>query len=254
MVCSSAAAAALLSAILLLILFFFGSSTLVYAAGDNYCAPSSCGNLTNIRYPFRLKDDPPNCGDPNYELTCDHLNRTILTLLSNNYYVTTITYYGDLISEYVEFDIQVKYVGMEKSNNGSCNHLPLPASPLTPSNLSRNQHYRVYYGWVTLVNCSKEVKNKSMHHYHNYYRAVPCLSHNNSFIYLIGGGYGSSYEVRNLMPSCRFLAMFPDNNYINWYSSKPIDISNFLGHGFTLNYYGFPRSNYIRYCLRKSLR
>ncbi|XP_039118688.1 putative RING-H2 finger protein ATL21B, partial [Dioscorea cayenensis subsp. rotundata] len=174
----------LLSAIFLFILFFFfDSSTFVSAAGD-YCAPSSCGNLTNIRHPFRLKDDPPNCGNPNYELTCDHMNHTILSLLSNSYYVTNITYYDrDYFYDDVDFDIQLMYVGMViKYNNGRCSHLPPPASHLTFSNLSTNKYYMTYT-WVTLVNCSKEVKNKSMHNYWS----VPCLSHNNnnSFIYLV---------------------------------------------------------------------
>ncbi|KAH7659306.1 Wall-associated receptor kinase galacturonan-binding domain-containing protein [Dioscorea alata] len=193
-------------------LFFFSlfpcNTTLVSAAGDHYCAPSSCGNLTNIRYPFRLKDDPPNCGNPNYELTCDHLNHTLLTLFSHSYYVTNITYY-----EHYFFDAEVdfKYVGMEKynniNNNGSCSHLPLPAS-LTRSQMMSYKYYDAYYGWVTLVNCSKELKDKSMRHYYKvndsnldydyYYKPVPCLSHNNSFIYLIGGGYyGSSYKTNN---------------------------------------------------------
>ncbi|KAG2709267.1 hypothetical protein I3760_05G230400 [Carya illinoinensis] len=33
---------------------------------DNYCAPSSCGNIPNISNPFRLKGDPPKCGDTRY--------------------------------------------------------------------------------------------------------------------------------------------------------------------------------------------
>ncbi|KAG6655697.1 hypothetical protein CIPAW_05G233700 [Carya illinoinensis] len=34
---------------------------------DNYsCVPSSCGNIPNISYPFRLKGNPPNCGDKRY--------------------------------------------------------------------------------------------------------------------------------------------------------------------------------------------
>ena len=31
---------------------------------------SSCGKITNITHPFRLKGDPPNCGDSRYELEC----------------------------------------------------------------------------------------------------------------------------------------------------------------------------------------
>ncbi|KAK6925988.1 Protein kinase domain [Dillenia turbinata] len=30
---------------------------------DNQCMPCSCGALRNISYPFRLKSDPPGCGD-----------------------------------------------------------------------------------------------------------------------------------------------------------------------------------------------
>jgi hypothetical protein len=30
---------------------------------DHHCPPSSCGNIDNISYPFRLKADPPICSD-----------------------------------------------------------------------------------------------------------------------------------------------------------------------------------------------
>ncbi|XP_039119414.1 rust resistance kinase Lr10-like [Dioscorea cayenensis subsp. rotundata] len=242
--------------------FFFSSSTLVSVAAGDHCAPSSCGNLTNIRYPFRLKDDPSNCGDPNYELTCDHLNHTILTLSSHSYYITDIKYLSDK-----SFMIHVKYVGMEKYNNfnnGSCSHIPLPASPLTLSDQMRSNKYYDVFGWVTYVNCSKEVKDNVSKYY---YRPVPCLSNNNSFIYHIDPDYYrlyevhnlnyGVYEVRNLMPSCRFLAMFPDNSYIDWYSidQQPTDIFKFLDQGFTLR--SFSKSAYspgLRHCLNESLR
>ncbi|KAM0934248.1 putative glycerophosphodiester phosphodiesterase, protein kinase RLK-Pelle-LRK10L-2 family [Dioscorea sansibarensis] len=243
--------------ILFFFFFFFFSSTLVTAARD-YCAPSSCGNLTNIRYPFRLKDDPPNCGNSNYELTCDHLNHTILTLLSNSYYVTNITYHDwDYFSDDdVGFEIQVMYVGMEEYSKGSCSHLPFLTSPLTFTKLNSNNYYSSYE-WVTLVNCSKEMKNKSIHddifdEYH-YYSPVPCLSHNNSFVYLISGGY-RSYEVRNLMPSCRFLAMFPDNFNLYGPVEQPVDIFKFLAKGFTLQRSISWSTPTIRHCLTSSLR
>ncbi|KAH7659324.1 Glycerophosphodiester phosphodiesterase protein [Dioscorea alata] len=205
---SPAVPSALQPAFLLLLFLFFLSNSTIVSAGD-YCAPSSCGNITNIRNPFRLKDDPLNCGDPNYELTCDHLNHTILPLLSNSYYVTNITYDDEDF-----FNIKVKDIGTVKYNNRSC-HLPFLPSPLTVSKLRSNDYYRANE-WVPLVNCSKKVKNKSMHHFYNgynyfyEYRPVPCLSHNNSFIYLIiGGPYNSYYEVGGLMPSCRFVLWAP---------------------------------------------
>ncbi|XP_039142322.1 LOW QUALITY PROTEIN: rust resistance kinase Lr10-like [Dioscorea cayenensis subsp. rotundata] len=151
---------------------------------------------------------------------------------------------------------------MVKHNKGSCSHLPLLSSPLTVSKLSSNSYYMVYT-WVSLVNCSKEVKNKFLmsfgfnREYYSYWPAS-CLSNNNSFIYLISDdGYGDygPYAVRHLMPSCRFLAMFPDNINNPWYPSdqEPADIFNFLAQGFILSRrLLIPKT--IRYCLRTSLR
>ncbi|XP_034710660.1 uncharacterized protein LOC117933410 [Vitis riparia] len=52
---------------------------------------SSCGNIHNISYPFRLKDDPRSCGESEYELACEN-NRTILYLYSGKYKVEEINY------------------------------------------------------------------------------------------------------------------------------------------------------------------
>ncbi|XP_057950444.1 LEAF RUST 10 DISEASE-RESISTANCE LOCUS RECEPTOR-LIKE PROTEIN KINASE-like 1.2 [Malania oleifera] len=62
--------------------------------GDS-CRPSSCGNIPNISYPFRLKGDPPNCGNHSYELSCEvRNNRTVLVLhlYSGEFYVQEINY------------------------------------------------------------------------------------------------------------------------------------------------------------------
>ncbi|KAM7267165.1 hypothetical protein ACFE04_009331 [Oxalis oulophora] len=53
--------------------------------------PSSCGDITNISYPFRLLGDPENCGDPNYELVCER-NTTVLYLQKQKYIVRSINY------------------------------------------------------------------------------------------------------------------------------------------------------------------
>jgi hypothetical protein len=44
------------------------------AEDGHQCAPSSCGNIHNISDPFRLQDDPENCGDRNYTLSCENNN------------------------------------------------------------------------------------------------------------------------------------------------------------------------------------
>ncbi|WVY90739.1 hypothetical protein V8G54_036253 [Vigna mungo] len=55
------------------------------------CPSSSCGEIGEIKYPFRLKGDPGGCGLPSYELACVN-NRTLFTLFSGNYYVKEINY------------------------------------------------------------------------------------------------------------------------------------------------------------------
>nr|GLL38860.1 LEAF RUST 10 DISEASE-RESISTANCE LOCUS RECEPTOR-LIKE PROTEIN KINASE-like 2.1 [Ipomoea trifida] len=55
------------------------------------CSPSSCGSIRNISSPFRLNTDPEDCGNPDYELTCEQ-NRTVLTLKTQKYYVQSINY------------------------------------------------------------------------------------------------------------------------------------------------------------------
>jgi len=55
------------------------------------CPPSSCGKITDIRYPFRLKGDPEKCGEKRYELGCEN-NVTVLYLNSAQYHVEAINY------------------------------------------------------------------------------------------------------------------------------------------------------------------
>ncbi|XP_050137234.1 rust resistance kinase Lr10-like isoform X2 [Malus sylvestris] len=70
-----------------------GFFCVVCSAKDDrhHCAPSSCGIIPNISYPFRLKHDPDNCGDQWYNLSCEN-NRTVLYLYSGKYHVQAINY------------------------------------------------------------------------------------------------------------------------------------------------------------------
>jgi len=52
---------------------------------------SSCGQITNINYPFRFKGDPEKCGLKRYELGCVN-NVTVLYLYSVKYDVQAINY------------------------------------------------------------------------------------------------------------------------------------------------------------------
>ncbi|XP_050105582.1 rust resistance kinase Lr10-like isoform X2 [Malus sylvestris] len=68
------------------------SSETCNAKDDSTNCTSSCGNIHNISYPFRLKDDPKHCGHILYTLSCEN-NITVLDLpYSDKYYVLAIDY------------------------------------------------------------------------------------------------------------------------------------------------------------------
>lgn len=62
------------------------------AKGNQTCRPSSCGEIRNISYPFRLESDPSGCGDPDYELVCEN-NHTVVYLPNPRYHNNGWRYY-----------------------------------------------------------------------------------------------------------------------------------------------------------------
>ncbi|MCD9638152.1 hypothetical protein HAX54_021926 [Datura stramonium] len=55
------------------------------------CVPSSCGNIQEIKFPFRLRTDPEHCGKRGYELDCQN-NQTVYNYKSRKFYVQEINY------------------------------------------------------------------------------------------------------------------------------------------------------------------
>ena len=94
------------------------------------CAPSSCGNIQNISYPFRLNTDPQSCGNNNYTLICENNISTVLNLYSGKYYVQAINY-GN-------FTIRVVDAGVQDN----CCSIPLYS--LAPDNFSDGDPYTWY--------------------------------------------------------------------------------------------------------------
>ncbi|KAM3729818.1 hypothetical protein ACB098_12G039400 [Castanea mollissima] len=77
-------------------------------ANDNHtCSASSCGNIHNISFPFRLKTDPENCGYFSYNLLCEN-NRTVLYLFGGKFYVEEISYNN--------YTIRIVDSGIQKNN------------------------------------------------------------------------------------------------------------------------------------------
>ncbi|KAL6128325.1 hypothetical protein ACLB2K_071680 [Fragaria x ananassa] len=126
------------------------------------CVPSSCGDIHNISYPFRLQQDPEHCGALNHTLECDHNNITVLRLFSQEYYVKAIYY------DYST--IRVVDPGLEKNNCSS-----LPRFPLNEFNFS---YLDTYPSWqlrypvdpVIFLKCANPV-NSSL-----YVSTAPCIN------------------------------------------------------------------------------
>ncbi|XP_056160148.1 uncharacterized protein LOC115686086 [Syzygium oleosum] len=124
------------------------------------CVASSCGDIRNISYPFRLKSDPKGCGNRKNELVCED-NRTVLYFSDSRLYVQSINYSAN----------QIRLVddGLQKDNCSS-----LPRHSWVPQNFVNefdpNKPYFIYnYLTLVIVNCSKQVSSPS------YIATGPCI-------------------------------------------------------------------------------
>lgn len=94
--------------ILTLLLLFHQTCS---AKHSHKCAPSSCGNIHNIRYPFRLMRDPADCGDSRYSLSCVNNRILVFYLFGGKYYVREVSYDS--------FNIRVVDSGMQMDKYSS---------------------------------------------------------------------------------------------------------------------------------------
>ncbi|KAJ0094133.1 hypothetical protein Patl1_15188 [Pistacia atlantica] len=157
-----------------LLIFLFISE--IQAGKFQQACSSSCGDITNISYPFRLKTDPVGCGDHDFELSCQsnktilelhsrkyyvsQSNKTILELHSRKYYVTRISYDERIISV---VDINLA--------NGSCS-LPYNDSAYRRLPCLSDQSYNVY---VNYGGYFKEIYDLPKSFYCSFISKVPIL-------------------------------------------------------------------------------
>ncbi|KAJ0037730.1 hypothetical protein Pint_22127 [Pistacia integerrima] len=175
----------------LLIFLFIGE---IQADKLQACS-SSCGDLTNISYPFRLKGDPPGCGDRDFQLSCQS-NKTILELDSGTYYVTGL-YHKERRIRVVDINLA----------NGSCNlpNISLSTNLLTSDFAYEQNVFSVYSEideFATFLNCSANISDSA-------YRRLPCFGDQSYNVYVNIGGYPK--EISDLPESsyCSFISMVP---------------------------------------------
>ncbi|XP_052291188.1 LEAF RUST 10 DISEASE-RESISTANCE LOCUS RECEPTOR-LIKE PROTEIN KINASE-like 2.4 isoform X6 [Citrus sinensis] len=175
-----------------LLMFVFSTSEIeARKLGVQMCS-SSCGDVRNISYPFRLKGDPAGCGHPELELSCEN-NKTILELSNSaRYYVKRISHDKCTIS-----------VADVNLANGSCG---LPYKSFSPyPYFFRHINGYILKSYAHYVNCSSNIVDQA-------YTKVPCLSNNQSNVYVYVGhvGYGvTNARISDLPDSCVFISKVP---------------------------------------------
>jgi len=118
---------------------------------SNYCAPSSCGNIHNISYPFRLNTDPKGCGNKYYELACENNVRPTLYLDMEKYYVQAINY--------SDFTIQLVNAAVQKDDCFSIPHHSLTEEMLRSA--SGNYYYQTNWpesSVLTFLCCKNQMR------------------------------------------------------------------------------------------------
>uniref|UniRef100_A0A2K1X2Q1 Protein kinase domain-containing protein n=1 Tax=Populus trichocarpa TaxID=3694 RepID=A0A2K1X2Q1_POPTR len=234
-----------------------------------HCAPSSCGNIQNISYPFRLNTDPQSCGNNNYNLSCENNISTVLYLYSGKYYVQAINY-GNYTIRVVDAGVQ-----------GNC--CSIPRYSLARDNFS----YGDPYTWYNYKQVLPPGVGEGFVDYRGYYwggRLPPTLSQPmifmscentvNSPLYVDTAPYGLNYGSGNysnsslvthsnyvtlggmnasdLMELCSIEKIFllPKKNYTDNYSFE--EIHSDLANGFELSWYNINCEKCRRGCYLNS--
>lgn len=166
--------------------FLFFSSIEGQITGSLPTCSSSCGELRNISYPFRLRRDPNNCGDSDYQLNCDD-NKAMLAIHSAEYYVEEISYNQQKIRL-----VDTAFV------NVNCS---LPKNSLSADEIDGDKRFLDgTFAWASFVSCSKAIEDPK-------YTPVPCANRMNENVYVIYNEFSRSISF--MKESCTFLAVVP---------------------------------------------
>ncbi|KAJ9679798.1 hypothetical protein PVL29_021648 [Vitis rotundifolia] len=166
------------------------------------CSPSSCGDMRNISYPFRLQDDPPSCGYPEYELICEN-NRTMINLYGGKYLVTQINYHNYTIrvvdpgrkKDNCWISSPLNSIGPYHINHESPNYFPSEwsANPAPRSAAYLSPSESIFYT-IVLMNCEQSIRED------NYTHIIPCDTRGSSssspiYAYAVVGEYVSVGDI-----------------------------------------------------------
>ncbi|OAY37641.1 LEAF RUST 10 DISEASE-RESISTANCE LOCUS RECEPTOR-LIKE PROTEIN KINASE-like 2.2 [Manihot esculenta] len=214
-----------------LIFVFLLVSQSCNAFETNRCAPSACGNIRNISYPFRLETDSINCGDHRYNLSCEN-NSTVLNLYGGKYYVQAINYHN--------FTIRLVDAGVRQHDCSSIPRFPLSHYHFRqgdPYWSDEGLGYSSLSGSILFLKCQNPV-NFSLYPYMD---AAPCISTGLKYSYVM---VIRSPWVSNLMDLCsvEMMTLIPSAalDYYSYYGQKNVsfnEIHKYLAFGFEISWF-----------------
>ncbi|KAI0511038.1 hypothetical protein KFK09_011656 [Dendrobium nobile] len=203
-------------------LIFLSFTEIIISHGKESCS-SSCGSLQNIRYPFHLRGDPAECGISDFELNCEG-NNTILDIHQMKYYVKDISYHDSTIT--------VVEVSLAR---GNCN---LPDKSIY-WDVFKQPFFLEFYNQrqAAFINCSIKINSPS-------FEIVPCLSKNNSTIYVVF----EAFYVQDLPINCHVLCT------VLMTENLQVSIFDNLKQGFRLHWSPLIKSSVdaIWYCAKRN--
>ncbi|CAN4085753.1 unnamed protein product [Withania somnifera] len=151
------------------------------------CVPSSCGDIREIAFPFRLRTDPEHCGKPGYELDCQN-NQTVFNYRSRKFYVQEINYRS--------FSIRLLDPSL-KDQKENCTVSP-------DHKASWDAMTSLIFGWlpvdndINYVNCQGPIN--SSRYIPTSFCSTNTIAPNSSFSYLV---IGEILQVSDLAAGCR---------------------------------------------------
>ncbi|XWS10810.1 hypothetical protein CRYUN_Cryun38cG0029900 [Craigia yunnanensis] len=173
-------------------LAFFTLPNPCIARSKNDCGSSQCGNLT-ISYPFRLKTQPLDCGDPRLELECENdSNHTTLVINQAKFYVKEILY-SDYAIRFVDAILARDNCSLPLSSFPfsffSCSAIPYMLDPFR-------------FGIMYIVNCTTPMESWF---YVDASRCSNSSSHQSTYFYFLD----EDTPPRDFNQSCTVVANVP---------------------------------------------
>ena len=207
---------------------FFGLMVLLFAlfheAGiaKGQSQYSSCGNIPNISFPFRLKGAPGEygCGDCCLELACEN-NRTTLLADSGKFYVQKIDY-GSGTIRLID----------ESLDRNTCS-IRRPSHRINRCITFYDDCYDYGIKYMYFMNCTLPAVNLPLHDYVDVTRCVGNSASAQTYLYAIFGHLNVS-DIPAM--SCTIEAWF-GTRFSNATGVTVSDIHQDLLQGFELSYY-----------------